>query len=282
MYYNSEVRIEDIGSYIKEISRLINVSKGYFRWFRGHSNNDWELVPKIQRNFGGTDEELFRIERYYTNDFQAKASVLKLPKPRIDEYANWLTLMQHYGLKTRLLDWSRSPLIALYFAVSDKNEYQKDACIWLLSPGGLNKSEELESPTYIDGKKYENSFIYNMSHKTVRAMIFTAFRRWEPNCKTITPDDKKFDFQFRRLQNKIVACYPTEADNRVYNQFSTFTVHNSTRKLEEFCDKLTLARIIIPCEIKEQLLNELAICGITQSYIFPDFEHLAAEINKEF
>lgn len=133
----------------------------------------------MQRGFVGKDEDLFRKERFLTNDFQARASIFNFPKPQLNDYANWLTIMQHYGLPTRLLDWSRSPLVALYFAVSDKSNDENDACVWMLTPDELNASEKLEKPTKIDGVEYENTYLYNMSHKTIYTMIFSAFRRWK-------------------------------------------------------------------------------------------------------
>jgi hypothetical protein len=62
-------------------------------------------------------------------------SLAKTPDP--DDYFGWLFLAQHYGLPTRLLDWSESPLVALYFAVTEGHE-DHDGCVWALWPGGLN------------------------------------------------------------------------------------------------------------------------------------------------
>lgn len=285
MYYTSKAKINCIGDYIKEVVSLRQASgttKEYYQWYRGHSDETWSLVPKVQREFQGTEEALFRRERYFTNDFQARASIFKFKKPKLDDYSSWLTLMQHYGLPTRLLDWSRSPLVALYFAVSDRNYLEKDACVWVITPGKLNELEKLEKATYVDDKKYENTFIYNMEHKTISTMVFTAFKRWElsGNEDAITPEDMKFNHRFETLRGKIAACYPTEADGRIYNQYGVFTVHNSMRKLVEICEESTLTKIIIPNEKKKQILKELSICGITESYIYPDLEHLSEELKE--
>ena len=49
-------------------------------------------------------------------------------------------------------------------------------------------------------------------------MIYSAFRRWKLSSEPeiITPEDRKFAHRFENLKDKIAACYPTEADGRVY------------------------------------------------------------------
>lgn len=192
--------------------------------------------------------------------------------------------MQHYGLPARLLDWSRSPLIALYFAVSDMSASEKDACIWILTPGLLNTSQSLEQPSMIDGKEYDNTFIYSTAHRLINTMVYSAFRRWElsSNPDAITPDDRKFHHRCSQLKGKIAACYPTESDGRVYNQQAAFTVHNSSKKLADICDDMMLQNLVIPHAVKPYLKYELQLCGITESYIYPDLEHLALEIKTMF
>lgn len=288
MAYIEQFYIDSLGKYFDAIveirERQVNNGKVPFQWYRGHGDKSWELVPKVQRGFSGEDEALFRKERGYTNDFQARAKLFYRAAPPLDDFSSWLTLMQHYGLPTRLLDWSRSPLIALFFAISDPDTKDKDACIWVLNPGRLNASQKIEHDSQVGDKKYENVFIYNTAHKVIQTMIYTAFRRWALSSKSdeVTPEDRKFDYHYQSLLGKIAACYPTEADVRVYNQQATFTVHNSSNKLTDICDELTLQSLIIPKESKPRLQYELELCGITESYIYPDLEHLAIELTRIF
>lgn len=187
----------------------------------------------------------------------------------MDDYSNWLTLMQHYGFPTRLLDWSRSPLYALYFATSNRNHDANEGCIWILKPGLLNEYTHLE----------DNTYIYHMEHNQVREVVYTAFKSYDAN-----KDKSK---KYTKYQDKTIACYATKKDQRVYNQQAAFTVHNSLRTLEEIHNNILsespmelLTKILIPAQYKEQIFNQLFISGITHSNVFPDVEHLALDIKK--
>ncbi len=83
--------------------------------FRGHSDSSFTLVPSVGRTAHASksrakyEESLFDIFRR-----EARGHLPAIPK---DEW-EWLSLAQHHGLPTRLLDWTINPLVALYFAVS--------------------------------------------------------------------------------------------------------------------------------------------------------------------
>ena len=261
--------IQSLGDLVNEIKSRLNESSdtASFPWCRGHADESWDLIPKVQRKPFKNDNELFNRERKITNAFQLRAGILptSTPKPKMKEYAHWLTLMQHYGLSTRLLDWSRSPLIALYFAVCEK-DVKKDGCIWVLNPGKLNLLEELKQSDSKNNRKDE--ILYNIEHEKIEYMIQAAFE----NCKLSIGQNAHTP--------EVAACYPTEADFRVYNQLSTFTIHNTSKKLVDTYgeDKSVLEKLIVPKENKRGLLRELAACGITQYHVFPDFDNLAKNL----
>ena len=82
-------------------------------WFRGHGKRTWELVPSLARNVQHLKAENALIKRFMQN------ATPHIDVPPRTEW-EWMFLMQHHRANTRLLDWTESPLAALYFAVSNK------------------------------------------------------------------------------------------------------------------------------------------------------------------
>ena len=206
-------------------------------------------MPSVQR--GNYAKE--KVEQFMANDFYMRACVSMKERPSQD-YCGWITLMQHFGLPTRLLDWSLSPLIALLLATNEYEKYpDKDGCIWVLRPGLLNELEGF------------GSYIYPMDKYTVVDMILPAF-----NSRRINQE----------VSDKIIACYPVEYNMRIYTQQSAFTVHNTFKKIEFINNKHLLMKYDIPAECKKAIYEELQICGITLRNVYPDVEHIAEELKQ--
>jgi hypothetical protein len=88
--------------------------------FRGQKSIDWPLNPKLGRYQGFKSKDRSIEERNILSLFQQHAF------PHLDftpaNLWEWLAVAQHHGLPTRLLDWSRNPLVATYFAVEEPHD----------------------------------------------------------------------------------------------------------------------------------------------------------------
>ena len=178
-------------STIDELLQFVSTLRqkhGVRLWFRGEENADLTLIPSIQRSQKRLDSE-----RYIANDFYIRARQILDNPPDKHNYAGWVSLMQHYGLPTRMLDWTQSPLIAVFFATETYRETpDTDACVWVLTPGLLNEKEGFGNCIYpIDADTTQEmllpAFKHNHHNPELKNKILAAPRRTTSACTPSTP-----------------------------------------------------------------------------------------------
>jgi hypothetical protein len=215
-------------------------------WWRGHSRPNWNLVPKTFRS-GTHSPGIANAEQLLYSRFIQRAPSRDPNHPRLEDFVAWLYLMQHHGLATRLLDWTESPLAALYFAVRDDPEY--DGELWALNPFSLNEHHS-----------GEKGILGESSPKILE--IFMA------------------GFTIRAPQvDRIAAIHNTERTARMMAQHSRFTIHGFQTGIDQLPDseKFCLA-FTIPKEFKSALKDLLRLLGVRLSTLFPDLDHLSADL----
>ncbi|AFZ31762.1 FRG domain protein [Gloeocapsa sp. PCC 7428] len=121
-----EVIVNSVPEFVECIG---DINRGKRALYRGQ-RRDLHLLPKIARI--STTIPVLEAEQAMLNNFKLLSVPLLKEKP--DNDWEWLAIMQHHGLATRLLDWSVIPLAALWFTVCKPAAENQNGVIWLFHP----------------------------------------------------------------------------------------------------------------------------------------------------
>lgn len=210
-------------------------------WYRGQTDARWSLVPSAHRRHPV-------LEKEFANHFRLRAPSIASDCPNHKDLPGWLPLMQHYGLPTRLLDWTESLLVAAYFSTEEVVDASA-ATLWMLAPGNLNT----QSIGYI---------VPFLTDERVLPLVSGAFG--DTNVKQ---------------EHSFLAVLAPRSDSRMAAQLGNYTIHSCREPLNQGANAdQYLARVLIPNEAKLEIQRELNIAGVRRSQLFPDLGNLAAEI----
>jgi len=275
-------------------------------WFRGLPNATWSLIPGIFRQ----SENEYIEETSMFHHFQLRVSEQRNTYHSIFD---WLCLMQHYELPTRLLDWSESVLIALFFVVNDTRQYDVDGKLWILNARRLNEQTTHPSREYAPNICTPTSFdaLIRAQLATSRNLerlrgalpkLFTVTSRSDREAKQILAAVKKMDAKTRKWLASPVAVFPSRLNGRMTLQSSMFTIHGGKWHRESLKTKGDLPRpltveginqklpqnkqflkhYVIPKERKRHVREELMTLGIHSGSLFPEIDKQAAYIKEQW
>ena len=131
------------------------------KWYFRGGLPTWDLETSIERAFKDWHlplQDMPRTEKVLRHDFMRAyqdSSSAKAPEP--EDTLGWLSLMQHFGAPTRLLDWTYSPFVAAYFAMEAllSDRHSREAVVWALFAEPFDRPANLvQNPEMLDSLEH--------------------------------------------------------------------------------------------------------------------------------
>jgi hypothetical protein len=192
-------RVSDYVQRVIDISDTMQLPYGNL-WFRGIARSDLQLKPGVEWRCISDEDSL--IEEF-------RVSLPAYSQKSCNDSWELYSLMQHHGLPTRLLDWTKSPLAALFFALDVDGRSSKEIGsprVWVMNPYELNKRTANKEAIFVPGGNYG-------SHPDIQLM-----QAYLPIALRLSNVPQP---------GLPIAIEPPFANSRILAQQGCFTVHGS-------------------------------------------------------
>ncbi len=249
-----DIEANSITSLVKAVTGLrATLEQGRFLWFRGVDTGRHTLLPKLLRDGKDSAAVFEREERLATRFRQRSIAYWPAGHPQND----WehLFAMQHYGIPTRLLDWTENVFVAAYFALSSAPAKKKSGdcpVVWTLDPVAWNRS------------------MPGLSEHGPAVQVLTTADEFAEAYRPQTT---------RKRWRSPVAIYGTHNSARIVAQRGTFVVWGDNTDSLEAHNKGHLRKIRLTGE-REAMYQDLRFLGFTETMVYPELTYLATEISQ--
>ncbi|MBN2555887.1 MAG: FRG domain-containing protein [Anaerolineales bacterium] len=224
--------------------------------FRGLSRADYPLETSLFRLCKGHAD----LERHLLRNFRKYAHRDIVEQ---DSLWYWLSVAQHHGLPTRLMDWTFSPYVAMHFATARTEKFDVDGAIWAVN--------------------------YKRVHEALPNSLLQLLNREGSDVFTVDMLTEKVDaldeFDALAEEDFVLFFEPPSIDDRIVNQFALFSVVSDPLTpldswLENHPD--VYRKIIIPSGLKWEIRDKLDQANITERVLFPGLDGLSSWMKRQY
>ncbi len=265
---------EDCRSLLKNIEGWI---------FRGQSNSDWSLQTTLERGavINNTDiRKIPKVETYILEKFQRRSIYYLDNPPSNDNIIEWLSLIQHHGGPTRLLDFTYSYYVSLFFSIDQAFGESSIYCLnkKLIDGKGLEteKWRGLDDESKFGTRDYCNDALKAqiMSPLVMLVEPFSIHDRLSRQQGLFAvpfEGRQSFEYNLSLTVNRFQKALPKSRKLSGYQ--------NDLDKLKSEC---ALLKVKIPKELHNQIRKELQLMNITSETLFPGIDGFSRSLYSEF
>jgi len=250
------------------------------RWlFRGQSDARWPLRTTLERALERHD--YYHEENYLISLFKSRAHHYLTSTPAHDNDLEWLALMQHHGAPTRLLDFTVSPYVALYFAIERVSTAR--CAVWAVNgPALQDRTEYLLSSIkewhdlgLPDGFEEKPLDYWLQGTPAAFSSVFL-----NNQCSFVCPVQPSRVNERMVTQQGVFLC-PGKShywDSFEMNLLSIVTLTNLPDYIEPAWNPPLIYHLTVPATLRAEILSELNRMNINRATLFPGLDGFAASL----
>ena len=270
--------------------------------FRGMGDYKWHIESSLERMIKRYHPISDIAHEVYPQGYEIdmlKEFQWKYPKysknniPQSDDVIEWLSIMQHYGSPTRMVDFTCSPYIALFMAMDSSGE-KHDASIWCLNEIILRNilCEEYENRNdiRISGISNQKSVIYNEANQLINDSINGTRKSFNHNVYLVQPHKVNDRILVQQglfaIPEKIGVPFEDNLFSLVGNRepdivpFKDVIDYSNSEKMFQPYDYF-LIKIRIPLKFRLDITKSLCLMNISSETMYPGLEGLGKSLNRQ-
>lgn len=210
-------------------------------YYRGQASSMWELDSSLTREQKYIDKE----DQMYYDILSSKPDAFVEDKTVYER----LITMQHFGMPTRLMDITRNPLVAIFFACNNLERAKSDGMIFTFAP------------TNTDFLNFEDDKLESLK------------KLFDKNCKSTEPDD---------FLDSLCFIKGVAKNQRISSQSGDFIFVGKGENIKKELHNLPALSIIIDAPTKKVLLEQLESLNIHGGAVYPDLSHMSNYVRNKY